>query len=189
MEKNISSKKQMREENISTSQSSFQDLVNRFNSKLKLLKEDLVAASLVHCDDEKEVYDLSKKILDKYIKSIITISDENSIVTEKSICINCTDYIDLHRYELEWKEISSHNQIDFLDFIAETNMAQKLLYDVDGFFNKVICHINNSLHSGYFFYLKTVSVNPELDDSSCKMRASAVITLDINNQTESTSKR
>ena len=61
MEKNISSKKQMREENISTSQSSFQDLVNRFNSKLKLLKEDLVAASLVHCDDEKEVYDLSKK--------------------------------------------------------------------------------------------------------------------------------
>ena len=130
MEKNISSKKQMREENISTSQSSFQDLVNRLNSKLKLLKEDLVAASLVvHCDDEK-VYDLSKKIFDKYIKSIITISDENSIVTEKSICINCTDYIDLHRYELEWKEISSHNQIDFPDFVAETNVAQKLLDDV-----------------------------------------------------------
>ena len=48
MEKNISSKKQMREENISTSQSSFQDLVNRFNSKLKLLKEDLVAANLIN---------------------------------------------------------------------------------------------------------------------------------------------
>lgn len=178
MGKNISSK-QMREENISTSQSSFQDLVNRFNSKLKLLKEDLVAASLVHCDDEKEVYDLSKKILDKYIKSIITISDENSIVTEKSICINCTDYIDLHRYELEWKEVSSHNQVDFLDFVNET-MAPKLLSDVESFLNKVICYINNSLNSEHCFYLKIVSVRqPELDDSSCKIRVGALFTIDI----------
>lgn len=82
-----------------------------------------------------------------------------------------------------------HFLIDFMDFVVETNVAQKLLYDVEGFFYKVICHINNSLHSGYFFYLKTVSVNPELDDSSCKMISSAVITLDINNQTERTSKR
>lgn len=82
MGNSISSKQQMREENISTSQSSFQDLVNRTNSELKSLKKDLVAASLIHCDDEK-IYDLSKKIIDKYLRSIITISDENSLVTEK----------------------------------------------------------------------------------------------------------
>lgn len=178
MEKNISSKKQMREENISTSQSSFQDLVNRINSELSSLKEDLVAASLIHCDDEK-IYDLSKKILDKYLRSIITISDENSLVTEKSICIHCTNYIDVHRYELEWKEISSHNQVDFLDFVNET-MAPKLLSDVESFLNKVICYINNSLNSEHCFYLKRVSVRqPELDDSSCKIRVGALFTIDI----------
>ena len=149
MGNSISSKQQMREENISTSQSSFQDLVNRINSELSSLKEDLVAASLLYCDDEK-IYDLSKKILDKYIKSVITISYKNSLVTEKSFYIHCTDYIDLHRYKLEWKEISSHNQIVFMDFVDET-MDPKILYDVDGFFNKVICHINNSLHSEDFF--------------------------------------
>lgn len=84
MGNSISSKQQMREENISTSQSSFQDLVNRINSELSSLKEDLVAASLLYCDDEK-IYDLSKKILDKYIKSVITISDKNSLVTEKKL--------------------------------------------------------------------------------------------------------
>ena len=69
---------------------------------------------------------------------------------KKSFYIHCTDYIDLHRYKLEWKEISSHNQIVFMDFVDET-MDPKILYDVDGFFNKVICHINNSLHSEDFF--------------------------------------
>lgn len=85
MGNSISSKKQMREENISTSQSSFQDLVNRTNSELKSLKKDLVAASLIHCDDEK-IYDLSKKFLTN-ILDLLSLSVMRILLSQKKASV------------------------------------------------------------------------------------------------------